>query len=224
MKSRNSRRFRTGEAMADFAAGLFKKALLRKTGKFTAALSGGRTPARFFKKLAALDLPWNRVIFFMADERRAPLSSPESNYAAARAQLFSKIKIPRANLRPLKPGCSAAAYSREFLKETGGSGRLDFILLGLGEDGHTASLFPGSRALKTNKNIFCPVLAPDTYTTRRRVTLSLKAINASSNIVLLASGPRKKKIFEKALLRDKNIPAGFIKPRGEIHFLFSGKE
>lgn len=210
--------------MAEYAAGLFKKALLGKPGKFTAALSGGGTPAGLFKVLSALPLPWRRVVFFMADERLAPLSSPESNFGTARARLFSKIKIPRPNLRPVNPGPgAAAAYARELLKETAGSGRLDFIFLGLGEDGHTASLFPGSPALKEDKKPVCAALAPHGAKVRRRVTLSLKTINKASTVVLMAAGPAKKKIFERALLRDKTIPAGLLNPRGEIYFLFSEK-
>ncbi len=225
MKKSAARSFKTGGAMADFAARLFKKALLEKSGKFIVALSGGRTPAGLFKKLSAMPLPWSRVVFFMADERLVPLSSPESNFGAARALLFSKITIPRGNLHPAAPGAGAAArYGRELFKETGGSGRLDFILLGLGEDGHTASLFPGSPALEENKEPVCAVLAPRGVKTRRRVTLSLRTINKASTVVLLASGPAKKKVFKRALLRDKNIPAGLLNPRGELRFLFSEKE
>lgn len=210
--------------MAGFAAGLFKKALLGKSGKFTAALSGGGTPTGLFKELSALPLPWSRVVFFMADERLAPLSSPESNFGMARARLFSKIKIPRRNLHPVKPGPgAAAAYGRELLKETGGTGRLDLVFLGLGEDGHTASLFPGSRALKENRAPVCAALAPRGAKVRRRVTLSLTTINKAATVVLLAAGPAKKSIFERALLRDVKIPAGLLNPRGEIYFLFSEK-
>ena len=211
--------------MAACAAGLFKKALLGKRGRFTAALSGGRTPAALFKKLSALPLPWDRVVFFMADERLVPPSSPESNFGAASARLFSKIDIPRRNLHPVEPGPgTAAAYGRELLKETGGSGRLDFILLGLGEDGHTASLFSGSPALKGDPRPVSAVLAPRGVKVRRRVTLTLNAINKASTVVLLAAGPAKKDIFKRALLRDKKIPAGLLDPGGEIHFLFSEKE
>lgn len=210
--------------MAGFAAGLFRKALLGKAGKFTAALSGGGTPAGLFKQLSALPLPWSRVVFFMADERLVPLSSAESNFGMARARLFSKIKIPRGNLHPVKPGPgAAAAYGRELLRETGGTGRLDLVFLGLGEDGHTASLFPGSRALEENGAPVCAALAPRGAKVRHRVTLSLKTINKAFMVVLMAAGPAKKKIFERALLRDIKIPAGLLNPRGEIYFLFSEK-
>ena len=222
MKHRATRTFKTAGAMADFAAELFRKAVLGKAGRFTAALSGGSTPERLFKKLSALRLPWDRVVFFMADERLVPLSSGESNFAAARAQLFSRIGIPRRNLRPVSPGIgAAAAYARALLKETGGSGRLDFIFLGLGEDGHTASLFAGSPALKEKKRAVCSALAPDGAKIRRRITLALKTINSASSVVLMAAGPSKKAIFGRALRRDKKIPAGLLNPRGEMYLLYS---
>jgi len=211
--------------MAAYAAGLFKKALLKKEGRFLAAVSGGKTPRRLFRELAAARLPWERAVFFMADERLVPLSSSESNFGAARGLFFSKIRIPRANLHPVRPGPgAAAAYARELLKETGGSGKLDLILLGLGEDGHTASLFPGSPALKEHKRLVAFSRAPASAGTRRRVTLTLKAINRASAVVLMAAGPSKKEVFERALRLDKKIPAGLLRPGGETHFLFSEKE
>jgi 6-phosphogluconolactonase len=218
------KRFKTGAAMAACASGIFEKALLKKKGSFLAALSGGKTPARLFQKLAKMPLPWERAVFFMADERLVPPSSPESNFGSAHKLFFSKIKVPRPSLHPVRavPG-AAAAYGREILKATKGSGRLDFVLLGLGEDGHTASLFPGAPALKEKKRLVCPSLAPQGSEVRRRITLTLKAINRASTVVLMAAGTAKKKVFERALRRDKKIPAGLLDPRGEMYFLFSEK-
>lgn len=206
--------------MADFAAELFRKALLKKTGKFTVALSGGRTPAGLFKKLAALPLPWSRVVFFMADERLAPVSSPDSNFGAARRALFSKIRIPPANLHPVS---TAASYEKEILRETAPSGRLDFVFLGLGADGHTASIFPGSAAEKSEK-LALAITAPRGAGPARRLTLTPKALNRARAVVLMAAGPAKKKVFELAAHADKKIPAGRLAPRGEFYLLFSEKE
>jgi len=100
LKNLAVRRFRSPAAMASFAAGLLKAALRRKKGKLTVALSGGKTPAALFNKLASLSLPWERVIFFMADERLVPFSSPHSNFGAARRALFNRIPVPPENLRP----------------------------------------------------------------------------------------------------------------------------
>lgn len=223
MKRRIVKKFGSPAAMADYAAGIFIKALAaKKRAGFLAALSGGRTPALLFRKLSGRALPWDRVVFFMADERRVPRSSPESNFGAARVRLFSRIKIPRANLHPVRPGPgAAAAYGRELLEETGGSGKLDLILLGLGADGHTASLFPGDIKAKAGKGPVLEALAPRGTKTRRRVTLSLKTINRASTVILMAAGPEKKIIFERACRRDKRIPAGLLAPRGKLYLLFS---
>lgn len=206
--------------MAAFAADLFEKALLKKNGKFTVALSGGRTPALLFKNLASRPLPWNRVIFFLADERLAPVSSRDSNFGTARRGLFSKIKIPSANLRPVK---TAASYERELLSETAPSGRLDFVFLGLGTDGHTASLFPGSAAEKSEK-LSLAITAPRGVRPEQRLTLTPKALNRARAVVLMAAGPAKRKIFDLAAHADKKIPAGRLAPKGEFHLLYSEEE
>ena len=220
MTRRSVKRFRTAAAMAGFAAGIFSAALRKKSrGKFLVAVSGGRTPARLFEKLSTLRLPWDRVIFFMADERLVPVSSPDSNFGAARRALFSRIKVPAANLRPVKNG--ASAYEKELLKETGASGSLDMVFLGLGEDGHTASLFPGSPVLKERGRFVSAARAPLGTRPERRVTLTLKTLNRAGALLLMAAGPEKKKIFERAAAGDRSIPAGSLSPRGGLHLLYS---
>jgi len=220
MNRRIVKTFRSPEGMAAYAAGLFAKVLrAKKHGPLLAALPGGKTPARLFRKLVSMDLPWERSVFFMSDERLVPLSSRQSNFGAARRLLFSKIGVPRANLRPVIPP-GAAAYEKELLEATGGSGRLDLVFLGLGEDGHTASLFPGSPALQSAR-LVSGAEAPRGATPRRRVTLTLKALAKAGTIILLASGPAKKEIFARAAAGDKKIPAGRLKPRGDLYLLYS---
>lgn len=222
MKTVTVKRFRTGAAMAAFAAGLYKQALLKKRGPLLAAVSGGRTPERLFGKLASLALPWERAVFFMADERLVPRSSPHSNFGAARKALFSKAGVPESNLHPvpLKPG-AAAAYQRELVKAAGPAGGLDLVFLGLGADGHTASVFPGRPA--GGKLLVSPATAPRGVKPARRVTLTLKALNAADTLVLLASGPDKKAVFARAAAGDKKIPAGRLRPRGKLYLLYSEK-
>lgn len=203
--------------MANFAAGLFKKTLLHKSGGFTAALPGGATPARLFKELAALPLPWKKAVFFMSDERLVPPSCPDSNFGAARQAFFSKITIPPANLRHAR---TSAALEREILKETGASGRLDFVLLGLGADGHTASIFPNSPAEKSEK-LALAVTAPRGVKPAHRLTLTFRALNRARLVVLMAGGPAKKSVFELAARGDKTIPAGRLRPAGKFYLLFS---
>jgi 6-phosphogluconolactonase len=209
--------------MAAFAAGLFSKALLKKRGPLLAAVSGGRTPERLFSKLASLELPWERAVFFMADERLVPLSSPDSNFGAARKALFSKIPVPKVNLRPvgIKPG-AAAAYEKVLIKASGPSGALDLVFLGLGADGHTASIFPGSPKPAASRLVSL-AKAPRGVIPARRVTLTLRALNAADTLVLLAAGPDKKEMFARAASGDKRIPAGQLSPRGKLYLLYSEK-
>jgi 6-phosphogluconolactonase len=210
--------------MAAYAAGLYKQALLKKRGPLLAAVSGGRTPERLFKKLASLRLPWERAVFFMADERLVPLSSPHSNFGAARKALFSKIPIPPENLHPVRPAAgAAAAYEKELLRAAGPSGGLDLVFLGLGADGHTASIFPGAPAPVPAGRLVGPARAPRSVKPAPRVTLTLKALNGAATLVLLASGPDKKEMFDRAARGDKKIPAGQLRPRGKLYLLFSEK-
>ncbi len=222
MKRRIVKKFRSPEAMAAYAAGVFAKALrAKKGGPLLAALPGGKTPLPLFRKLASLGLPWEKALFFMSDERLVPSSSRQSNFGTARRLFFSKAAIPRSSLRPISPaGAAAAAYEKELLKATRGRGRLDLVFLGLGGDGHTASLFPGSPVLSSSQ-LVSAALAPRGVRPRRRVTLTLRALNKAGAVVLMASGRAKEKIFSRAASGDKNIPAGRLAPRGDLYLLFS---
>ena len=225
MTRRIIRKFRTREAMARFAVGLFKKALRGKNpGPLLTALSGGKTPVPFLKILSGLKIDWRRAHFFMADERLVPLSSRGSNFGQARRLLFSKIKIPPVNLHPVKvsrPASAAGAYGKELRKHAGASGGLDIVFLGLGEDGHTASLFPGSPALAERKKLVSPVRAPADVKPEARITLTLKVLNSAGTIVLMASGPSKKTAFIQTAACNKKMPAARLSPRGRLYLLFS---
>jgi len=213
--------------MARFAAGLLKKALRgKRPGPLLAALSGGRTPAPLLKVLAESGTDWSRAHFFMADERLVPAGSPDSNFGQARRLFFSKIRIPEANLHRVKgsaPGRAAAAYEKEIVKTAGPAGAFDIIFLGLGGDGHTASVFPGSPALSENKKLVLPVSAPGKIKPRQRITLTLKALNSAATVVLMASDRSKKPVFARAAAGDATIPAGRLRPRGKLYLLFSEK-
>lgn len=214
---RTVKEFRGGAEMARFAAGLFGRALRGKAGAFTAALPGGRTPARLFRQLAALKLPWEKAVLFMSDERLVPVSSPDSNFGAASRALFSKIDIPPGNLRRPR---TAGSFSAELKKAAGRDGRLDMVVLGLGADGHTASIFPGSRAW-TRRGTAAEVSAPAGVRPRARLTLTPAAIEKARIVVLLASGPEKRDVFRRAAAGDASIPAGRLRPRGRFYLLFS---
>src|SRR5262249_23706752 len=133
-------------------------------GRFCVALSGGNTPKGVYAQLAAQkrdSLPWNKVFIFFGDERHVPPEDPESNYRMARESLLSKVPIPEENahriLAELPAPAAAVQYEmdmRSFFRLPAGSWpRFDLILLGLGDDGHTASLFPGSPALTEQSRI-----------------------------------------------------------------------
>lgn len=201
--------------MAAFAASLVARALRAGAGPLLAALPGGSTPLPFFRELSRRQLPWEKAVFFMSDERTVPLSSPHSNFGAARRLFFSRAGVPAASLRPVR---GADSYDRLLRRE----GPLDLVFLGLGGDGHTASLFPGSPALRSAR-LASAVKAPAGVTPRRRVTLTLKAINAAGTVVLMAAGPGKKEVFLRAAASDRALPAGRLKPRGELYLLFSEK-
>lgn len=221
------KRFRSQAAMADYAARLFARLLRRKkSGPFLAALSGGRTPAALFAALARLDLDWSRVHFFMADERLVPPASPASNYGQARALLFSRIRVPGENLHPprlARPAPAAAAYEKEIKKLAGPSGALDLVFLGLGEDGHTASLFPGAPELRERKKLVVPAKAPPGVKPSSRLTLTFRALNSARAAVLMAAGPAKKALFSRTAAGDKALPAARVRPAGRLYLLFSEK-
>lgn len=217
-------RFRGPRAMADFAARLFARAMRAGRGRFRCALPGGRTPRHFYRALARMRLPWERADVFMSDERLAPVWSQDSNFGTAAAALFSPARVPAASLNPLPPGTgAAAAYSRRLARALGPGGRLDLAVLGLGADGHTASLFPGSPALKS-RGLAAAATAPRGTASRRRVTLTLRALNSARLVVLMAAGASKKAAFEAAARGDMGIPAGHLRPRGELYLLFSERD
>ena len=133
-------------------------AAVRSRGRFTVALSGGSTPRSLYSLLATrASLPWDKIYFFFGDERHVPPDNPESNYRMARESLLSKIPIPPENVFRVpaeNPDANQAAEAYEqtlrtfFNTAPGSFPRFDMILLGMGPDGHTASLFPGTAALQ----------------------------------------------------------------------------
>lgn len=218
------KRFRTTAAMASFATGLLTGALRRNKGRLLIALPGGRTPLPLFKALARGRADWSRAHFFMTDERLVPAGSPDSNFGQARRLLFSKLRIPPAGLHPvgrIAPARAAAAYEKEIAALALGQGGLDLVFLGLGRDGHIASVFNGSPAVTEKKKLVLAVKAPEGMTPASRVTLTLKAINSAGHIILMAAGPSKKDVFDRAAAGDPGIPAGLLGGRGRIYYLFS---
>ncbi len=194
-------------------------------GRFTIALAGGATPRATYTRLAqpphSEALPWHRTYVFFGDERWVPVDHPESNYRMASETLLAKVPVPPGQVFPMRPpeaadsDEAAAEYARRlaevFGTRRGELPRFDLILLGMGVDGHIASLFPGSPVLK---EVFRPVAAVHAAAAAipERITLTLPVLNNAARVVFLVSGGEKAKVV-KAVLRDQALlPAGMVRP------------
>ncbi len=171
---------------------------VRREGRFVVALSGGRDPVPFFSRLAASgsDLPWAKIHVFQVDERCVPKSHPDSNLGMIEKALLQHVPIPPENVHsvPLDRGPDGAAEAyeaelRRFFGHGESAPRFDLILLGLGEDGHTASLFPGDAALAERKRWAVAVARPEPEPAR--VTLTLPVVGAAHAVVFLVTGAEK---------------------------------
>ena len=184
-----------------------------ETGLFALALSGGSTPQRLYRHLAesyARHLPWEQIHLFWGDERCVPPMHPDSNFRMAFDALISSVRIPYENVHrisgenvtnPEKAAAAAAAYEHALLRFAHDYGRgpalsFDLLLLGMGEDGHTASLFPGSIALAETRHWVTAVEAPASYSVRNRITLTLPLINQAQRVFLLATGAAKRPLVQ----------------------------
>jgi len=203
------------------------------TGRFTVALSGGSTPRALYSLLAGETfqplVPWSKVYFFWGDERCVPPDHPESNYGMARVTMLERVPVPTENVYrvPTENGNAqrvAAEYERIlrifFGFNEGQQPRFDLILLGLGEDGHTASLFPGTTALEETGT----VTSNDIQRLETpRITLTLPAMNEAAHIVFLVSGSSKALVLKEVLEgqdQPTRFPAQSIQPvQGELLFL-----
>ncbi|OGS06981.1 MAG: 6-phosphogluconolactonase [Elusimicrobia bacterium RIFOXYA12_FULL_51_18] len=222
------RRFRDERAMAEKAIKIFRTEYgkaVRKKGFFSVVLSGGKSPRRFLKILSAQKgLNWNKIYFFFTDERLEGRNLKHSNFRAADTLLFSKTDTPRSNIFPI-PVSSDSSKAAEAYESAirsffgGGAVGFDVVFLGLGSDGHAASLFPGGSALREKKKLAAAVTAPAYVKPRKRVTLTLKALNSAKTAVFLVSGKEKKEIFTAFASGKKNLPALKIKPAGKLYLL-----
>ncbi len=199
-------------------------------GRFTVALAGGSTPQATYQRLAgephrdAVD--WSRVHVFWGDERCVPPADPNSNYGMAYESLLSKVPIPSENVHRMRgeldPQIAAQAYAGELRRFFGSAWpRFDLVLLGMGADGHTASLFPGSPALDETQRAVVAVTADYQDRPSCRVTLSLPAINAARAVVFIVTGESKARRVQQVLEdRQKHLPAQHVQPvEGELCWL-----
>lgn len=217
-------------AAAAEVARLAADAVARR-GRFTLALSGGSTPRRLYELLAErVGVPWESTHLFWGDERCVPPDHPLSNYAMARAALIARVPIPAAQVHRIHaeadpPEAGAAAYAallRHQNARAGTDGPLafDLVLLGMGADGHTASLFPGDAALDERERWAVAVTAPPFYDPRRRITLTLPVLNAARAAFFLIAGADKRPVVRAVLdvpaTAEGRYPAAMVRPAGPL--------
>lgn len=208
---------------------LSKRAISVK-GRFTVALSGGATPQGLYLSLAdpviQKQFSWEKIHFFWGDERFVPKDHPDSNSGWVKKNFFSKITVPESNIHPIEtdgytPQEAARVYEKRLKTFFPGGDfpRFDLIFLGLGEDGHTASLFPGLPELEEQvKWVVAPYVKKDKAA---RITLTLPVFNSADQIVFLVAGQEKAPVLKAVFdpQKKENYPAQRIQPiRGSLSF------
>ncbi len=190
---------------------------LAERQRFTLALSGGTSPLRMFEALAAEDLDWHSVHLFQVDERLVAADSPERNFNAIRERLLAHITIPPEQLYPMPldladPDAAASSYAGTLRRVLGPHGALDLVHLGLGADGHTASLLPGDPALEATTD----VIVSRSFHGARRLSLSLPMISAARQRLWLVTGTGKDRALQGLLNGDATLPAALVNPQNSV--------
>lgn len=213
--------------LADAAARQFCDLAVQRvaaSGTFFVALSGGSTPKAIYNRLVQADLlaqvPWEKIHFFVSDERCVPVSSDESNYGNAERLLLSKVGAKSTNLHPIvapdgAPAVAAAAYEklvREIVPPgSDGFPRFDLIFLGMGPDGHTASLFPQTRAIGERERAVVENFVPKVNA--NRITFTFPLLNSAANVVFVVGGKDKAPVLVE-ILGENSVayPSGKVMP------------
>ena len=211
---------------ADIVIGKMKEIFVNKD-RFSLALSGGSTPKGLYALIAEASeyhdhVPWQRVHFFWGDERHVPPDHAESNYRMANETMLSKLPVPVENIHRVKAEMSdaekaASEYEQELKRftqlDTSGRPRLDCVLLGMGPDGHTASLFPETAALNEQKQSITANWVEKFHA--HRITMTAPILNNADLIIFLVSGSDKAAVLRKVLEGDRQpdlFPSQLIKP------------
>ncbi|MBI5665706.1 MAG: 6-phosphogluconolactonase [Nitrospirae bacterium] len=225
--------FNNGHQLVDFATRKWTElagAGMKTKGFFSVALSGGKTPVALYNRLSGEKaLPWPETHVFMVDERFVPYESDENNYHMINRTLLSHVDIATKNVHPiltseLSPKAAAERYEQDLAAYCRTVGarfpRFDLILLGIGEDGHTASLFPGTASLKETR-CWAVSVCPPGPSKRARITLTFPVINNAENIIFMVEGEKKAGIMKEVIQDESNsLPAAMVRPlRGKIIFL-----
>lgn len=229
------KRFPDAATLVQEAAPIFMQAArdaVNARGRFVAALSGGTTPKGLFQQLTEEPyrslIPWDKCFFFWVDERHVPFDHPDSNYRMTREFLLSKVPIPEGNVFPMTNGSlpvdrAANAYEIKMRKFFGGEGtpRFDLALMGMGDDGHTASLFPRVEQLNEREKWVVGYFVDEAK--KDRVSLTFPVLNASRELLVLVSGDKKAPMLKEVLEGPKappRYPVQYLQPiDGKLVFL-----
>jgi 6-phosphogluconolactonase len=219
--------FRDSPALARHAAEWMTAAALAAKGPFRVSLSGGSTPKTLYSLLASAEFkdrfPWQRVSWYWGDERFVPHDHPESNYRMTREAMLDKVPIPPGNIHPVPtdgtPDDAARRYERT-LQEAYGAAILDparplfdITLLGLGADGHTASLLPGESVLAERRRW---VAAVSHGRPEIRITMTYPVIESSRSVAFLVAGQEKAAILRAIRAGGSDVPAARVRPVGAL--------
>lgn len=182
-------------------------------GRFLMAVSGGRAPWIMLRELAGEPLPWDKIHLFQVDERIAPAGDPDRNLTHLRESLLEHASLPERNLHPMPVEeadleLGAAHYAQTLSQIAGNPPVLDLVHLGMGPDGHTASLIPGDPVLNVADR---DVATTGVYQGRRRMTLTYPILNRSRRILWLITGADKEPMLKRMLAGDTSIPSGRIR-------------
>ena len=200
---------------------------LTERDTFSIALSGGSTPKPLYEAMAAQDLPWNKIHIFWGDERYVPPDHPDSNEGMARQAWLDRVPIPPDNIHPMPtdeadPATAAQRYDQHLHQVFGVQSSeipsLDVILLGMGDDGHTASLFPHTEALQVCDRL----ITVGNKDGQPRITFTIPLINRARNVIFVVAGASKQPALAQVFAPTGNAeayPSRFIQPEGELWWL-----
>ena len=215
-------------ALADEAGAHVERVLLGTPAgeRASIALSGGSTPRAAYQHLAARCPPWARADFFFGDERIVPPEAEGSNFRMADDALLHRLPLDPGQVHRIRGELSpeeAAALAEEDLRASVPGDpypRLDLVLLGMGPDGHTASLFPGAPELEESERLMIPVHRPE-MPQPWRVSMTLPVLNAGKRVLVVVGDAEKAAMVPRAIGRDPEIPAGRLDPAGEFTWLLT---
>lgn len=230
------RRFRTLNELNRNAAGLIcavAETCVRERGKFSLVLAGGNTPRSLYEHISSGRcrdiLPWRNTHLFWGDERCVPPDHKDSNYHMAKESLLSSLDLPEKNIHRIygeypSPLDAARDYENEirsFYCSRTNVPVMDVVLLGIGSDGHTASLFPGDTALDEKTRLVTPATAPSYTSPARRITMTLPLINHAGHVLFFAAGKEKRAVIDRILRapdEEPPLPAALVRPKGSLYW------